>query len=303
MKHVFKKALYSILTLFIISIIVFTLFEIMPGSPIMTKLSIERLNDAELVESLNEKYNYDKSPVYRYMDWVKALLSGEDIESILYEGKTVNSLISSRIALTLKLTFYSMFFALLIGIPISVYVSISTIPVIKNFVKNSSILFISIPSFLLGIIFITIFCNWLGIFTITGGSLVLPILTLTLPAIGLIIRYLLPRMQAEVKEDYVTLLKSKGLSDRRIILTHVVKNSLIPVIAITSVIFTSILTGTLIVENIFVLNGTGRLMVNAINGSDYFLIEGIVLCYSSIIILFSIFSDFLYYKVDKRIFK
>ncbi len=108
-------------------------------------------------------------------------------------------------------------------------------------------------------------------------------------------------MKKEVREDYITLLKTKGLTNKEIILTHVLKNSLIPVISISSIIFTSILTGTVIVENVFALNGTGRLMVNAINGGDYILIEALVLIYCVVIIVFSMIVDMLYYKVDKRI--
>lgn len=301
MNYIFKKVFYSVLTLFFITIIVFTLFEVMPSSPIMSKLSIDRAGDSAVIESLNEKYNMDKSPVYRYTDFMKKLITHKPIESILYEGKDVNKLILDRLPLTLKLSFISLFLSLIIAIPLTLQIAINRKSTLSSFIKNSSIVFIATPSFLLGIILIGIFCNFLGLFSVTSGSLFLPIVTLTLPAVSLIIRYLLPRMKSEVKEDYITLLKTKGLTNKEIILTHVLKNSLIPVIAISSVIFTSILTGTVIVENIFVLNGTGRLMVNAINGSDYLLIEVIVLYYSAIILICNIISDLLYYKVDKRI--
>lgn len=301
MNYVLKKVLYSILTLFFISIIIFTLFEIMPQSPVMSKISIERANDTELINSLNEKYDMDKPATYRYFNWVKTVFSSDEVESILYEGKSVNDLISSRILVTLKLTFISLLLSLIIAIPITIYISLNRKSILSSIIKESSILFLSIPSFLVAIVLIQFFCNKLGMFSIMSGSLVLPIVTLVLPSISLIIRYLLPRIKIEVKQDYITLLKSKGLTNRRIILTHVVKNSLITVIAISSIIFTSILTGTVVVENIYALNGTGRLMVNAINGSDYLLIEGIVMCYSTLILIFGILTDILYYKVDKRI--
>ncbi len=301
MNFFLKKVSYSIVTLFFISILVFSLFEIMPQSPILSKISIERASDTEVIDALSKQYDLDKPATYRYKKWLTITLSQEDQYSILYPSKTVKALISDTFPTTLKLTFYSLFLSLLIAIPITIYIALNRKTKLTKVFTNGSILFLTVPSFLLSIIFIYVFCFKLKLLPLTGGSLVLPTLVLTLPAVSLIIRYLLPRMKNEVKEDYVTLLKSKGLTNREIILTHVLKNSLIPVISICSIIFTSIITGTVIVENVFVLNGTGRLMVNAINGGDYITIEALVLTYCSVILVFSIIVDMLYYKVDKRI--
>lgn len=300
MNFIFKKIGIGLLTLFFISIIVFSLFEIMPQSPILSKISIERASDTEVIDALSKKYDLDKPATYRYAKWLKSTLSFEDQEAILYET-TVNELIKTMLPTTLALTFISLILSLLIAIPLTIYIALNRKKLFSKVLMNGSILFISIPSFLLALIFVFVFCLQLNIFPITGDSLVLPVFVLTLPSVSLIIRYLLPRIKSEVKEDYITLLKSKGLTNNEIILTHVLKNSLIPVISISSIIFTSILTGTVIVENIFVLNGTGRLMVSAINGGDYVLIESLVLCYCTIIVAFSVIVDLLYYKVDKRI--
>ncbi len=296
-----KKVCYSVVTLFFISILVFSLFEIMPQSPILSKISIERASDTKVIDALSKQYDLDKPAIYRYKKWLSSTLSTDDQYSILYPSSTVKSLIAKTFPTTLKLTFYSLILALIIAIPITIYISLNRKAMFSKVFSNGSILFLTVPSFLLSIIFIYIFCIKLKIFSLTNGSLVLPTFVLTLPAVSLIIRYLLPKMKNEVKEDYVTLLKSKGLTNTEIILTHVLKNSLIPVISICSIIFTSIITGTVIVENVFVLNGTGRLMVNAINGGDYITIEALVLTYCSVILVFSIIIDMLYYKVDKRI--
>ncbi len=301
MTFIIKKISYSILTLFFISIVVFSLFEIMPQSPILSKISIERASDTQVLDALSKEYDLDKPPVYRYKKWLKTTLSNEDQYSILYPTTTVKSLISTTFPTTLKLTFFSLILSLIIAIPITIYISLNRKSLLSTIFRNVSILFLTIPSFLLGLLLIYIFCIKIHLFSITGGSLVLPTLVLTLPAVSLIIRYLLPRMKKEVKEDYITLLKSKGLTNKEIILSHVLKNSLIPVISICSIIFTSILTGTVIVENVFVLNGTGRLMVTAINGGDYILIEALVLTYCAVILFFSVVVDILYYKIDKRI--
>ncbi len=301
MTFIIKKIGYSILTLFFISIIVFSLFEIMPQSPILSKISIERASDTQVLDALSKEYDLDKPPIYRYKKWLKTTLSSESQYSILYPTSTVSSLIGDTFPTTLKLTFYSLFLSLLMAIPVTIYIALNRKAFLTRFFKNGSIIFLTIPSFLLSLIFIYIFCIKLHFFSITGGSLVLPVFVLSLPATSLIIRYLLPRMKKEVKEDYITLLKSKGLTNKEIILTHVLKNSLIPVISICSIIFTSILTGTVIVENVFALNGTGRLMVNAINGGDYILIEALVLTYCTVILIFSVIVDILYYMVDKRI--
>ncbi len=298
---IIKKLFYSLLTMVFISVIVFSLFEVMPQSPILSKLSIEGASDTEVVDALSKKYDLDKSAFYRYKKWVMSNFDNEEETSILYPSSTVGELINATFPVTLQLTFYSLILSLLIAIPLTIYIALNRKTFLSKFFLNSSIVFISTPSFLLSLILIFFFCIKFKFFSVTSGNLTLPVIVLTLPAVSLIIRYLLPRIKSEVKEEYITLLKSKGLTNNQIILTHVLKNSLIPVISISSIIFTSILTGTVIVENIFILNGSGKLMVNAINGGDYILIEALVLLYSFIILLFSVIVDLLYYKVDKRI--
>ncbi len=301
MNFYFKKIGTCLLTLLFISILVFSIFEIMPQSPILSKMSIERASDTDVLDALSKQYDLDKPATYRYFKWLKNTLTFEEQNSILYESKTVNQLIGDTLPLTLQLTFISLICSLIIAIPIAIFIALNRKSLISKILLNGSILFLAIPSFLLSLILIYYICLVFRLLPITGGSIVLPVVVLSLPSISLIVRYLLPRIKTEVKEDYITLLKSKGMTTNRIILTHVLKNSLIPVISITSIIFTGILTGTVIVENIFILNGTGRLMVNAVNGGDYILIEGLVLCYCLIIVVFSIIIDLLYHKVDKRI--
>ncbi len=298
---IIKKIAYGIFTLIFVSIMIFALFEIMPQSPILSKISIENASNTQMIESLSEKYDLDKPAYYRYGKWVKSTLSPEDQYSIIYEGTTIEDLLKDTFPTTLKITFISLILSLAFAIPITIYISLNRKSFLSKTLINGSIFFISIPSFLLSLIFVYIFCVQLKLIPITSESLILPIVVLTLPSISVIVKYLLPRIKNEVKEDYITLLKSKGLTNKEIVLTHVLKNSLIPVIAIISISFTGILTGTVIVENVFVLNGTGRLMVNAINGGDYIVIEALVLCYCTMILIVSIVTDVLYAKVDKRI--
>lgn len=296
-----KKISYSILTLIFISILVFSLFEIMPQNPILSKISINTAGNTQMIEALSDKYDLDEPAYKRYFKWVGSTLDSDNQYSILYPSTTVNELLLDTLPTTLELTFLSLIVSLLISIPLTIYIALNRKAFLSKILLNGSIFFISIPSFLLSLILLYLFCVKIKIFSLTDGSLFLPVTVLSLPSISLIMRYLLPRIKTEVKEDYITLLKSKGLTNNEIIIKHVLKNSLIPVISIISIIFTGILTGTVIVENIFVLNGTGRLMVNAINGGDYIVIESLVLCYCFLILIVSLITDLLYFKVDKRI--
>lgn len=296
-----KRIVYGILTLIFISILVFSLFEIMPQNPILSKISVDTAGNEEMIDALSSKYNLDEPAYKRYFKWVGSTLSPNEQYSIIYETSTVNELLKDTLPVTLTLTFISLTISLLISIPITMYIALNRKSLFTKTLLNGSIFFISIPSFLLSLILLYFFCVKIKLFSLTGGSIFLPIVVLSLPSISLIIRYLLPRIKNEVKEDYVVLLQSKGLTNAQILRTHILKNSLIPVISIVSVIFTGILTGTVIVENIFVLNGTGRLMISAINGGDYILIESLVLCYCFLILIVAMITDLLYFKVDKRI--
>ncbi len=169
MKYIIKKICYSIFTLFVISIIVFSLFEIMPQSPILSKMSIESASNPEVIEALSEKYELDKPAYYRYGKWLKSTLSFEPQNSIIYESSTVNELIKNTLPVTLKLTFYSLALSLLIAIPLTIYIALNRKSIISNIILNGSIIFISIPSFFLALIIIYIFSVKLRLFSITSA--------------------------------------------------------------------------------------------------------------------------------------
>ncbi len=302
MKYILKKIFLSILTLLFVSIIVFLTFQVLPGNPVIMKLGIEQIDNEVLKDNLLNTYNLNEPAITRYILWFKGLLKGDFGTSYLYPNFSVNDLILSRMGITLKIAFFTVFYTVIISIPTTIFMVFYKNSKITKIINFLVILSISMPIFWISILLILVFSIWLGLFSVSSGSSIfLPVLSLTIPSVGLIIKYLYSSISKEVNEDYVILAKSKGVSYLKILYIHVLKNSLIPVITILGMIIMSVLTGSVIVENVFSISGLGSLMILAIKGYDYPLIQGLVIYYSLIVVVASVLVDMLYIIVDKRI--
>lgn len=301
MKYVLKKLGFYFLVLFAVETILFLMFQVLPGNPVISKLGIENANNEVLRQNLIEEFNMNAPIGERYVDWIKNVFFLDFGNSFYYENYTVMELIIPRFFLTIQLTVLTLALSALIGIIMSTYMVLNQNKKLTTILENLIIVSISIPSFCVGILLITIFASILNIVSITNGSLFLPIVSLSIPCSALIARHLYLNFKIEFAKEYAVYAKCKGMSDFNIIKKHVFKNSLIPFFSVLITIFLSILTGSVLIENVFTLNGIGRFMVSGIKSFDYPLVQGIVFCYCIFILTISWFIDILNVIVDKRI--
>lgn len=307
-----KRILYSIVTLLIVSVIIFVIFQIIPGDPILSKLGEEY--DPALESVLRQEFGLDKPVVERYVSWLSGLIRFDFGKSIKY-NKPVNELIMHRLPNTLGLTIMSFLLVIVIGIPLGILIakhnkSNSNKSVIFNILTQ---LGIAIPSFFFAMILIIVFCIKLKLFDVSAfrplsdglGSfvkgLILPSIAVSASAISITVRYVRNSVVEQLNADYVLSAKNKGAKENRILYKHILRNSMIPVITILGMLFVNIVTGSIVVEAVFSIPGIGSLLTAAIKSKDLPLTQGICIYISFVVIFVFLILDILYRLIDPRI--
>ncbi|QXM05449.1 ABC transporter permease [Crassaminicella indica] len=310
MNYLLRRGFTLIITLLLISIFTFILFQIIPGDPAMTILGM----DAEQgqIEALRSQMNFDLPITQRYLKWMGNVLKGDLGQSIRF-SMPVTKLIGSRLSVTLSLAVMAIGIATIVAIPLGILSARVNGKCIDAVISIFTQFGMAIPSFWLGILLMYIFRLKLHWFT-QGGyvpwsksvwgafwSLLLPAIAIAIPTIAILTRYLRNALLEQLKLDYVRTAYSKGLKERAIIYKHVLKNALIPVVTIMGMIITSVLGGSLLVEQVFALPGLGRLLIASIQYRDFFLIQGMVMYIAFVVILVNFFVDVFYKVIDPRI--
>ncbi len=310
MRYIIKKLLSALLTLFLASVITFSIFNILPGDPAQVILGIDA-SDQQL-EQLRETMNIDAPPLYRYIEWLNNIFKGDLGISYKYQTQ-VSSLISQSLKVTLQLSFFSLILTVLISIPFGLL--LVSLRDKKSFIPLSllSQFGMSIPSFCVAIFLIGIFTVKLRILPSIGytsfsenplqniRSLLLPSFSIAIGASSIVVRYLNTSVQQQLKKDYVRTAYSLGLNEKTVLYHHVLRNALIPVITIFGLIIADILGGSIIIENVFSLPGIGKLITSSITSRDLPLIQALVLYLSFLVIVVNFIVDVLYKIIDPRI--
>lgn len=308
-----KKIFSSIITIFIVSLIIFLLFESLPGDPVLIRLGIE--SDPILEARLREELGLN-APLYtRFFKWGLQLLKGDLGNSFSYSNYTVVELIKSRFLTTFIISVSTLIIVLITSIPLGTILAKNHKVRTFKFLKIFSQIGFSIPAFWTAIVLMYIFSLKLKLLPTLGSinwgrhpisslkSLILPILTLSISKVPLVSHYLCNSMIEESSKDYVRVAKSKGLTKNDIYVKHILRNSLISVITIIGMITIYLITGTIVIENVFALPGLGTLLMEGINRKDYPLVQGIVLYISFSVILINFIIDIMYSIIDPRIRK
>lgn len=275
--------------------------HIIPGDPIDIMLGETALSASK--EHLRKKLHQDESFPMQYVLFLKDLMNGE-LESIRTH-ENIWKEISDRIPATAELAFWAMFFAIAISIPLGLIAAIKHKTWIDGSAMFISLLGISIPHFWLGPLLIILFAYKIPIFPISERegflSIVLPAITLGTAMMALLSRMTRANTLEIIREEYIKTARAKGLSETRVILKHVLRNTLIPLITIIGIQTGALLSGAVITETIFDWPGVGRLLVDAIQSRDFPLIQGCVLFTALLYVMINLAVDLLYAIIDPRV--
>jgi peptide/nickel transport system permease protein len=319
-KFLIKRLISLLPVIIIISIMLFTIMKLMPGDPVRYMIPPGVINDQEIYNDLYEaaviKLGLDKPVFLQYFYWMANLLQGDFGYSSSFQ-LSVNEVIKEPLFNSIIVNIFSIIIAFMISIPVGIKAAVKKDSFHDRGWQIFSIVGISLPTFFVGLSLIFIFSLSLGWLPSGGmpyenpGSftyyisfiryLVLPIVTLTVGALAGTIRYVRGAMLDALSKDYIRTARSKGLSQKVIIYTHAFRNALIPVVTILSFSIVGIFGGSAITESIFVWNGIGSVLINALRVKDYNLVLMMNMFYAVLALLANIIMDISYALVDPRV--
>lgn len=315
-RFILKRLLISLGLLFVVSSIVFFIVHFIPGDPVLLMLGTDSNPDPAAVESLRRELGLDKPIFVQYYNWLISAMSG-NLGNSYSEHIPVMKSIVSRLPRTLELAFVSLILSCIIGLPLGVFSALKHGKISDLAMTTGASLGTSIPVYVMGYILIIIFS--LDIFNIgftipSSGymnlsrsisghflRLLLPAVTLALGLSASITRMMRSSMLDALSSESVRALRARGLSERRVIIKHVLRNAFIPVITIIGLQMGNLIGGTVLAENVFNWPGLSTLLVKAINQRDYPLIQGCILIMSAVFILTNLIVDILYGILEPRV--
>ncbi len=310
MKYLIKKIITLILALFVVSFLTFIAFQLIPGDSALKSLGTDAT--PEQVEALRNQLGLNDPVLVRYGNWLKGAITGDLGNSLSY-GTSVSSLIGERLPVTLSLALMSLVMILVISLPLGILTSKKEKSKWEGVWQFFIQLGMAIPPFFLGMIITLVFGIFLKWFTpgafVSWGEnkaeflmyMIFPAVAVAIPKIAMMTKFLRSSMKRQISLDYVRTAKSKGNNTRGIMVRHVLKNALIPVITFLAMIIAEIFAGSIIVEQVFNLPGLGRLLVAGISNRDFPVVQAIVLYIAALVLILNFIVDILYQVLDPRV--
>ena len=300
LKYIIKRLVLGIFTIWVVITLTFFIMHAVPGGPFLSEKAVSPAAQA----AMEAKYGLDKPLMVQYWTYLSDVVQFRFGPSLKQRGRMVIDIISDGLRVSAKLGVIAAFLALIIGVVLGSVAALRRNTLIDRIIMIITTAFVSMPSFIMGSLLLVAFAIKIPLFPANGasqGGLVLPIVTLMLYPMSYITRLTRSSMLDVLGQDYIRTAKAKGVSKWRIIFGHALKNALIPVITYFGPMLAYIVTGSLVVEQIFAVPGIGRAFVQSIINRDYMLIMGTTIVLASLIVLMNLVSDIMYKLVDPRI--
>ena len=310
MKYITKKVIALIITLLIVSFLAFLAFQIIPGDPTTRILGSEAT--PEMVAALREQLGLNRPMLLRYLDWLGNFVRGNYGISYTYKV-SVNSLLADKLPITIILTALSFIITGIVAIPLGILAGSVKNKIIDKIVIIIDQIVMSIPAFFIGMIV----CFLFGImfrFFIPGqfvalqddwraciAYLVFPAVSIAIPRIAMTVKMLRSSILNQLGQDYVRTARSRGNNRRQYLFRHVIRNAMIPVITFLAVSLAEIMTGTIIIEQVFTIPGIGRLLISSIGTRDFPVVQAIVVLIAAWIVIVNFAADIVNQVVDPRL--
>ena len=304
-----KRIIQSCITIFLVTLIVFLLIQMVPGDAVTNFLGANATQ--EQIEYYTELYGYDKPVIVQYFKWISGLFHGTMGLSVTYQ-KEIAEIIFPRLLTTLSVVVPAFIIAVIVGILLGIAAAQNrgkAVDTIASFFANIGV---SMPMFWLGMMLMLIFGLKLKILPTSGYvkiekdglqwvlHLILPVLTLSCGVIAQFMRQTRSSMLEVIRQDYVTTARAKGVDKKTIIMKHQLRNALIPIVTVMGNRLGGMVGGTVLIESLFVIPGLGNLMITSINARDYMVVANGVLVIAIFVALCNLIVDILYGIIDPR---
>ena len=300
--YILHRIIYFIPTVWLLTTIVFFGIHFSPGDPASITLGLYASD--ETIAALRQELGLDKNIFYQYFDFLGKLVQG-DLGKSYHNETAVIELIITAFLPTIILVSVSLSFAVIIGGLIGTISAVYENTYIDSFARVLAVVGVSVPIFwaaIMFIIFFSVFLNWLPVAGFgTVSHLVLPALALSGQSMAFVARLFRSNLIEEKRQDYVRTARSKGISEKRIWIHHIFRNSLLSIVTLIGIRFGTLVGGAVIVENVFAWPGLGSLILTAVNSRDYPVILGSVIWIAILVMIVNLIVDILYTVLDPKI--
>jgi peptide/nickel transport system permease protein len=305
-----RRILIALPTLFLVSLGVFALQRALPGDPFLVIAGEER--DPEVIARLREIYRMDDPIFVQFFAWLGQVVQG-DFGRSLRTGEPVLGLIAQKLPVTIQLATASILFAMIIGIPAGIIAARRKGTVVDYSASALALSGLSIPNFWLGIMLILVVSVQWKLLPASGYEsifvdpkaaiqrLIMPAFVLGGGLAAFIMRHTRSAMLEVLRSDYVRTARAKGLDEDTVVNRHALRNALVPIITLSTLLFGELLAGAVLTEQVFTIPGFGKLIVDAVFNRDYGVVQGVVLCTAIGFILMNLLADILYVLVNPRL--
>jgi peptide/nickel transport system permease protein len=305
-----RRLFQTIVILFIVSILVFSLMHLLPGDPVSIMLGDNATQ--EEVEHLRQELGLDKPLPLQYANWIGDLLTGDLGQSISL-NEDVNELMKQRLPVSFHIGTMAFILAMIIGIPAGVIAAVKRGGWLDSLITVTANLGMAVPIFWLGILGIYLFALKLGWLPVQGYTSptedfwkslhqsIMPVVLLSLVSLAQLARQTRSSMLEVIRQDYIRTARAKGLKENHVILKHALRNALIPVITLLGMGLANLVGGSVFIEQVFNIPGMGRLMVQSIFGKDYIVVQSVVIIIATVVAFANLLVDIAYGYVDPRI--
>ena len=308
--YLLSRIISLLLSLAVASLVIFFVIEIIPGDPASFMLGLNA--SPETVASLKAELGLDQTPLIRYFDWVSGLVVGDFGISYTYKVP-ISELVVDRIQVSLPLALYALLLSTAIAFPVGLIAASKRGGTADFGIMGFTQLGIAVPNFwfaMLLVLFFAINLRWFSAGGFSGWdagfwygikSLTLPAIALALTQASILARVMRSALIDTLSQDYIRTARAKGLSQRRVLIKHALRNAMIPVLTILGLQFSFLLAGAIIIENVFFLPGLGRLIFQAIIQRDLIVVESVVMLMVFAVIVVNFLVDLTYAIVDPRL--
>ncbi len=309
-KMILKRIAQSVVVIFIVTLFVFLLMQLVPGDPITNFLGANAT--AEQIEYYTKLFGYDQPVLIQYFKWIQGLFHGEMGRSVALQME-ISEVLFTRLKITLSIVLPAFLIAVVLGVILGIVAAKNRGTAIDSVISVFANIGMSMPMFWFGMVLILIFGLKLHVLPTSGYTkfadgggewvrhIILPMIVLSMNPLAKFTRQTRSSMLEVIRQDYVTTAKAKGISQKAITFRHQLRNALIPIITVMGVTLGGMIGGTVLVESIFVVPGLGSLMISSIKGRDFMVVCNGVLVISVAVAICNLIVDILYGIIDPRI--
>lgn len=310
MRYVGKKFMTLIITLLLISFLVFLTFDIIPGDAAQAALGTEAT--PERLAALREEMGLNKPFIERYGEWLINVLRGDFGTSYKYKV-SVSSMISSKLPITVIMALISFMIMIVVSLPVGIYTAKHNGKWIDRCITVINQIMMAVPHFFMGILLTYVFGLVLKLFTpgsfvsydVDFGAflsyLIFPCIAIAIPKIAMSVKMIKSACVQEARKDYARTAYSKGNNTSKVLYRHVLRNAMIPVITLWGMTLSDMLVGSIVIEQVFNIPGIGRILLTSISYRDYPVVQAIIVLIAFVVIITNFLVDIIYQLIDPRI--